>query len=79
MIEPAATTVFLGLAPTLDVFGSYFPAWMLCLVVGLVLTVLMHGLLSGLRVAEFIRLKLVTYASMSLLFTLITWLVLFRN
>lgn len=79
MIELAPTTIFLALAPTIDVFGSYFPAWMLCLVIGLLLTVVAHAILSGLRMAEFVRLKLLTYASMSILFTLITWLVFYRN
>jgi hypothetical protein len=27
-------------APSLDVYGSYFPAWLICLMVGVVLTVL---------------------------------------
>ena len=26
--------------PSLDVYGSYFPAWLICLIVGVILTVL---------------------------------------
>jgi hypothetical protein len=27
-------------APSLDVYGSYFPAWLICLIVGIILTIL---------------------------------------
>ena len=27
-------------APSLDVYGSYFPAWLICLMVGVILTIL---------------------------------------
>ncbi|MBV9273104.1 MAG: hypothetical protein JO333_04360, partial [Verrucomicrobia bacterium] len=27
-------------APSIDVYGSYFPAWLVCLAIGVVLTVL---------------------------------------
>jgi hypothetical protein len=31
-------------SPTVDILGSYFPAWMVCIISGLTLTFIVHGL-----------------------------------
>jgi len=66
-------------APALDVFGSYFPAWMLCIVSGLVLTIIVRLLLIGFGVSAYLRPKALVYPCMVILFTLAVWLVFFKN
>ena len=66
-------------SPTLDVLGSYFPAWMVCIVLGLVLTVITRQLLFGLKLNVHLRLAGVVYVCMTVLWTLAVWLLCFKN
>ena len=34
-------------SPTIDLLGSYFPAWMLCAVIGIVASVIIRQILAG--------------------------------
>jgi NhaP-type Na+/H+ or K+/H+ antiporter len=63
-------------APSFDILGSFFPAWLLCLALGLLLTVAARWLL--LRVHAVIALPVLTYPSLTALFTFALWLVWFR-
>lgn len=63
-------------APSFDILGSFFPAWLVCLAIGLILTVAARWLLLRTRVA--IAVPVVTYPSFTALFTLALWLALFR-
>ena len=59
-------------APSFDILGSFFPAWLLCLTVGLLLTVAARWLL--LRVGVVLALPILTYPSLTALFTFALWL-----
>ena len=63
-------------APSFDILGSFFPAWLVCLVIGLLLTVAAHWLFLRLRVV--VALPILTYPSLTALFTFALWLGLFR-
>jgi hypothetical protein len=63
-------------APSLDLLGSFFPAWLACLTLGLVLTAAARWLL--LRVHLVIALPVLTYPSLTALFSCALWLALFR-
>jgi hypothetical protein len=65
-----------GRAPSFDILGSFFPAWLACLAFGLLLTVAARWLLVRLHVV--IALPIVTYPSLTALFTFALWLVFFR-
>jgi NhaP-type Na+/H+ or K+/H+ antiporter len=65
-----------GRAPSFDVLGSFFPAWLLCLALGLVLTAGARWLLSRLHIV--IALPVFTYPSLTALFSFGLWLALFR-
>jgi hypothetical protein len=65
-----------GRAPSFDVLGSFFPAWLVCLAVGLLLTVVARWLLLRLHVV--IALPVLTYPSLTALFTCALWLTFFR-
>jgi YtcA family len=68
-------TMGCGRAPSFDILGSFFPAWLVCLVVAIVLTVVSRSLLS--RHAEIVWPVLV-YPSLTAVFTFVLWIVLFR-
>jgi YtcA family len=63
-------------APSFDIVGSFFPAWLVCLALGLLLTVTAYWLL--LRVRVVLALPILTYPSLTALFTLALWLAFFR-
>ena len=62
-------------APSVDVLGSFFPAWLLCFTVAIVLAALVQLALLRLRVK--VALPLLTYPSLAALFTLLLWLIFF--
>jgi hypothetical protein len=63
-------------APSFDILGSFFPAWLVCLACGLLLTVAARWILLRRRVA--VALPALTYPSLTALFTFALWLALFR-
>ena len=63
-------------APSFDILGSFFPAWLLCLALGLLLTVAAGWLL--LRVGVVLALSTLTYPSLTALVTFAIWLAFFR-
>jgi hypothetical protein len=56
--------------------GSFFPAWLLCTFLGLLLTIGARWLFLGLHVV--IALPVLTYPSLTALFTFALWLTFFR-
>ncbi|HEY1755260.1 MAG TPA: YtcA family lipoprotein [Bryobacteraceae bacterium] len=63
-------------APSFDVLGSFFPAWLLCLAVGLLLAFASHWLL--LRLGIVVAVPVLTYPSLTVLFACALWLACFR-
>lgn len=66
-------------SPTVDVLGSYFPAWMVCIVAGLILTVIVRQLLIGLKLNAHLRPAGLVYVCMTILWTMAVWLVFFNT
>ena len=64
-----------GRAPAFDVLGSFFPAWLACFAVGIVLAVICRALLQP-RVE--IAFPVLVYPSLTAIFTFTLWLALFR-
>ena len=65
-----------GRAPSFDVLGSFFPAWLVCLAAGILLTVLARWLFSRAGIA--LTPPILIYPSLTALFTFALWLVFFR-
>jgi hypothetical protein len=65
-----------GHAPSFDVLGSFFPAWLACLALSLVLTAAARWLLSRLHIV--IAFPVLTYPSLAALFSFALWFALFR-
>ena len=66
-------------SPTVDVLGSYFPAWMICISIGLVLTLITRQLLIGFRVDMHLRPAPLVYFCLAIFFTLAVWLIFFKT
>jgi urea transporter len=64
-----------GRAPAFDVLGSFFPAWLVCFAVAILLAVLCRAVLQP-RVE--IALPVLVYPSLTAIFTFALWLALFR-
>lgn len=67
-----------GRSPTFNVLGSYFPGWLLCMVLGVVITVLLHVLLKHLHWERKIPGLPLFYLSMSTLIACTLWLIAFE-
>ena len=66
-------------SPAIDVLGSYFPAWMICIVIGLALTLISRLLLIALQLDAHLRPAPIVYPCLMVVFTLAAWLVFFQN
>ena len=66
-------------APTMDLLGSYFPAWMLCAVVGVAAAVIIRQLLAATGINDYVVAPLLTYAALAVSATLLAWLFWFGH
>ena len=66
-------------APTLNLFGSFFPAWMLCAAVGILATVIVRQVLSVAGIGDYVVAPLLTYAGLALSATWLIWLLFFGH
>ena len=64
-------------APSLDVFGSFFPIWMLCIGAGIVLTLAVRFLLIRASLDQDLGPRVIIYPGLVTLFSCIIWLVFF--
>ena len=82
VLYPAIALVFLlsacQRAPAFNVLGSYFPAWLLCLIVATLLTVVARIVLRRYNLGEVLNPPLLMYSCLTALFTFVLWLIFFR-
>jgi heme/copper-type cytochrome/quinol oxidase subunit 4 len=63
-------------APSVEVLGSFFPAWLVCFIVAIVLTALARLLAMRLRLT--VALPMLAYPGLVAFFTFALWLVFFN-
>jgi YtcA family len=66
-------------SPTLDLLGSYFPAWMLCATAGVFAAVIVRQVLSVAGLGDYVVAPLLTYAGLALSATWLIWLLMFGH
>ena len=66
-----------GRAPSFNILGSFFPAWLICMVVGILLAAIIHWLLSALKREKFIAWGVVVYPCLAAFFAFTLWLIFF--
>ena len=65
-------------APSVDIIGSFFPAWLVCLTIAVVLTFVVRFALVKLRLETEVGPLALFYPSLLTLLTCLLWLVYFR-
>jgi len=66
-------------APSINILGAFFPAWMICIVTGIVLAFVLRTALLAAKVDEHVGPRGIIYPASAILFTLATWVLYFRN
>jgi len=66
-------------SPTVDILGSYFPAWMVCIVSGLTLTLIAHWIVQVLDMKPYIGPGPLIYSCLMIVFTFATWILFYQN
>ena len=66
-------------SPDFNILGSYFPAWLLCITVGIVLTTVIYWLLQRMHLEAEVRPSIVVYPCMAAFLAFMLSLVLFSR
>ena len=64
---------------TVDILGSYFPAWMICIVSGLALTFVAHWIIQVQNLNPYVGPAPLIYSCLMIIFTFATWILLYQN
>jgi hypothetical protein len=65
-------------APSVDIIGSFFPVWMICLTASIILTFVVRYLLLRFRIESEVGPLALFYPSVVVLFTSLLWLIFYR-
>jgi hypothetical protein len=66
-------------SPTIDILGSYFPAWMVCIISGLTLTLIVHWIVQVCHLKAYLGPPPLIYSSLMIIFTFATWILFYQN
>jgi YtcA family len=66
------------MGPQVNVVGSFFPSWMLCASIGVLVALFSRRLLIRLRIDPYVGPRVVVYPSLVVLVTLVLWVAFFR-
>ena len=75
----AAVRLFGHYSPTVDVLGSYFPAWMVCIISGLTLTLVAHWIVQMCQLKPYLGPAPLIYSCLMIVFTFATWILFYQN
>lgn len=64
-------------APTFSILGSFFPAWLFCIIAGIILAAVSHWLFGRLGVEKHIQPSILVYPCLAAFFAFTLWLVIF--
>jgi hypothetical protein len=64
-------------APTFNILGSFFPAWLLCLFAGITLSVVSNRIFARFALDKEILWPIVVYPCLALFFAGVLWLIVF--
>jgi hypothetical protein len=77
---PVAATVLMsgcGRAPSFDILGSYFPAWLICILTGIAGASIISLALTKVHMAYLIRWTIVVYPCLAASIAFTLWLLFF--
>jgi hypothetical protein len=67
-----------GRAPAVDIIGSFFPVWMVCLTIAIILASILRVVLLRYQFESAIEPVALFYPSVVILFSCLLWLIFFR-
>ena len=68
-----------GCDPVVNIAGADFPSWLLCLIVGAILTAVVRPVFVKLRLEPYLGPLLVVYLSLTVLLACVTYLMFFNR
>ena len=68
-----------ALSPSVNILGSFFPAWLICIVVGVVLTVLTRQVFVATGIAPDVGPAALVYPCLAGVWIFATWLLVFAG
>jgi hypothetical protein len=74
-----AVQLFSTHSPTVDILGSYFPAWMVCIISGLALTLIAHWIVQFCNLKSYLGPAPLIYSCLMIIFTFATWILFYQN
>ena len=77
LLPLSGCTRIASLVPSLDVYGSYFPAWLICLIIGVILTVLAGQLGRVFDLGALRKFGPLIPVGLVLIFSIATWFLFF--
>lgn len=66
-------------SPTIDIVGSYFPAWMICIVSGLTFTLIARWIIQVRHWEPYVGPAPLIYTCLTIIFTFATWILFYQN
>jgi hypothetical protein len=66
-----------GCDPIVNVYGSFFPAWVICIVIGMAVTVLLRWVFAAVKIERCLGPLVLVYPALAFLATCFSWLWLF--
>ena len=66
-------------SPTIDILGSYFPAWMICIISGLTLTLVSRWIIRAYQLESYVSPAPLIYTCLTLIYTFGTWIIFYHN
>ena len=67
------------MGPQVNIIGSFFPSWMLCALIGIVVALVARRLFVRVGIDAYVGPPALIYASLALLITLVLWGWVFRG
>ncbi len=66
-----------GRAPTISVLGSFFPAWLFCIIGGILVAAALHWLFVRLQMDKYVQPAILVYPCLAASCACFFWLVIF--
>jgi hypothetical protein len=61
--------------PSINLFGTFFPSWMLCAIAGVVVAVVAHKVIAAVGLRSEVKPPVLVYSSLALAGAFLIWLV----
>jgi hypothetical protein len=74
----ALAALMTGCDPTINLYGTFIPAWLICLAVGTVGTVALRYLFAVLRLEQHLGPLILVYPCLVLLLSCVVWIIFFN-